>query len=126
MEHHPQIAALLHDWSTAEAANDATALEPLLTDDFTAVGPRGFVLDRDQWLDRYRSQSLDNTTFTLRRPATRVHGDTAVTIAEQNNQASFQGHDASGQYRATLITVRTADRWQLAGVHLSPLTAPSN
>jgi uncharacterized protein (TIGR02246 family) len=123
---HPQISALLSEWSAAEAANDAAALESLLADDFTAVGPRGFVLDRGQWLDRYRSQSLRNTAFALHQPTTRIHGDTALTIAEQHQQATFQGHDASGSFRATLIAVRSEGRWELAGVHLSPITGPAN
>jgi uncharacterized protein (TIGR02246 family) len=121
-----EIVALLEDWTAAEAANDAEALDRLLTDDFTAVGPRGFVLDRSQWLDRYRTQGLSNTAFTLDDPATRIHGDSAVTVARQRQQASFQGHDASGEFRATLVAVRAGNRWQLTGIHLSPMAGPQN
>jgi uncharacterized protein (TIGR02246 family) len=126
MEDHPQLTALLHDWSAAEAANDAASMERLITDDFAAVGPRGFVLDRQAWLDRYRSSSLKISRFELREPAARVYGDTALTIVEQQQEATFEGHDASGRFRATFIAVRTDGRWRFAGVHLSSLAGPQS
>ena len=58
---------LMDRWVSAERGNDATALEPLLTDDFGAVGPAGFRLDRDGWLSRYRSGDLFNDAFEWRR-----------------------------------------------------------
>jgi uncharacterized protein (TIGR02246 family) len=125
MAHHEKIAALLEDWAAAEAGNDPTALEPLLTEDFTAVGPKGFVLDRRQWLERYQSQALRNAAFTLHEQAIRLHRDTALAIARQAQRASYQGHDASGEFRITVVAVQADDGWQIAGVHLSPIAAPT-
>jgi|SRR5882724_3678411 len=125
MAHREEIVALLEDWAAAEAGNDTTALEPLLTEDFTAVGPRGFVLDRRQWLERYQSQALHNTAFTIHEPAIRLRHDTALAIARQAQQASYQGHDASGEFRLTVVAVHADNGWQIAGIHLSPTAAPT-
>jgi hypothetical protein len=38
------IGSFLTGWARAEPAGDASALGPLLTGDFTAVGPLGFIL----------------------------------------------------------------------------------
>jgi len=46
--------------------------------------------------------------------------------AEQQNDAqetSFRGGDNSGRFRLTLVAVRPADRWLVAGVHIGPLQA---
>lgn len=45
-------------WADAERRGDVEALDALLTDDFSAVGPYGFVLDKKRWLDRYVSGGL--------------------------------------------------------------------
>jgi uncharacterized protein (TIGR02246 family) len=125
MDHTEKIAALLEDWVQAEAGNDASALEPLLTGDFTAVGPRGFVLDREQWLERYRSRALRNTTFAVHEPAIRLHRTAALVIARQVQEADYQGHDASGEFRISLVAVQADGGWRIAGIHLSPTTAPT-
>jgi hypothetical protein len=38
--------------AAAETEADAAALGELATDDFMLVGPLGFVLDKEQWIDR--------------------------------------------------------------------------
>lgn len=38
-------------------------------------------------------------------------------------QTSFRGGDNSGRFRLTLVAVRPADRWLVAGVHIGPLQA---
>ena len=42
-------------WSQAEMGADTDTLEAISTSDFMLVGPLGFVLDKQQWLDSYRS-----------------------------------------------------------------------
>ena len=44
-------------WAAAESTGDAGALADLVTDDFRVVGPVGFMLDRQQYLARYRAGS---------------------------------------------------------------------
>ena len=61
---------LTQRWVHAEIDGDVPALEGLVTDDVTLVGPLGFVLDRAQWLDRYRSGDL--STRSLRWEDTRI------------------------------------------------------
>ena len=52
---HNEIRELGRRWADAEQRGDADALSALAVEDFTLVGPLGFVLDKQQWLDRYRS-----------------------------------------------------------------------
>ena len=59
-----QIHDLGSRWVDAELAADVQALDTLATDDFRLVGPFGFVLDKQQWLDRYRSGDLATTVLT--------------------------------------------------------------
>lgn len=45
-------------WANAELRGDGDALNNLLADDFSGVGPLGFLLNKEQWLARFRSGDL--------------------------------------------------------------------
>ena len=45
-----QIHELGRQWAEAEQRGDTAALDAMTTDDFTLIGPVGFVLERDQSL----------------------------------------------------------------------------
>ena len=55
---HAEILALGARWADAEQHGDTATLDELSVTDFRLVGPFGFVLDKAQWLDRYRSGTL--------------------------------------------------------------------
>ncbi len=83
----------------------------------------GFVLDKQQWLERYRTGDLITSALTWDEVTVRSYGDTALAIGRHTQQASYRGQPSDGQFRATHIAVRTAGRWQLAGIQLSPIGA---
>ncbi len=118
---HSDIEELSFLWANAERNNDATALDELLAKDFTAVGPLGFVLTRVQWLERYREAAFVNEQFEWTINGVRSYGDSAVLIGVQNQTAAYRGHPSNGEFRVTQIVIRNDGRWQLAGLHLSPL-----
>ena len=97
---------------------DAAALDTLLAPDFMAVGPRGFVLDRAQWLERYGS-GLHNSAFSWDDVQVRDFGETAIAIGIQDQRATYQGNDASGRFRISHVFVRRDDQWRIAHIQLS-------
>jgi ketosteroid isomerase-like protein len=114
------VLALVDEWARAELNMDSRALDGLLADDFVGIGPYGFLLTREQWVQRYESGVLKQQAFALEDPAVRLYGDTAVVIGSQNQRTTHQGNDVSGRFRATLVAVRNGGEWRLAGLHLSP------
>ncbi len=117
------VLELLDRWAAAEQANDATALESVLAADFAGVGPAGFVLTREQWLVRF-GNGLHNDAFAVEEPQVREFGDAAAVIAVLAQQTRFAGQDNSGRFRLSLLVVREADQWRLAGVHIGLLQPP--
>jgi ketosteroid isomerase-like protein len=118
-----QVGALIEQWAAAERSGDTDALAALTTDDFTLVGPLGFVLDRTQWLDRYRGGGFVThaLSWNAATASVRGHGDAAIAIGLLEQQAEYQGHPANGRFRVTHIAVRGDSGWRLAGMHLSPV-----
>lgn len=109
-------------WAGAELRGDTEALAALLTDDFHAVGPRGFPLDKGQWLERYDSGALVHDAFDWEDVEVRRHGDGAVALGIQSQQSVYEGRDMDGFFRVTQYLTSAPDgRWRLAALHLSPI-----
>ncbi len=129
-----RLAALVAALSRAEADGDAQRLEGVLSPDFTGVGPAGFVLRRNQWMQRF-ANGLVNDSFELAELDWRIHEGVAVGIGIQRQRTSYQGHRNDGEFRVSLIAVpaRGVEKagaggsddggWLLLGVHLSPIMA---
>ena len=115
------VSALIADLAAAQLAGDVDRLAALLTADFTLVGPLGYVVERDSWLEQYRSGALKQSALALEEPRVRGYDGAAVVIANQVQTTTYQGRDASGAFRVTLIAVPGGDRWRLAGMRLSPM-----
>ncbi|MFC0432892.1 nuclear transport factor 2 family protein [Kutzneria buriramensis] len=119
------VEELENRWAKAEVDADVATLDELSTADFTLVGPFGFVLDKQQWLDRYRTGDLVTSELDWRDRLVRELGDTALVIGVHAQQAAYKGTPADGQFRATHISVRTDHGWRFAGMHLSPIGLPA-
>jgi len=112
------IHAFLSQWTNAERAGEAETLATLLTDDFTGVGPLGFVLPRSAWLDRYR-QGLAYEQFSLEEIQIRLYGEHAVVTARNNACGTYQGQPLPEALRATLVIAPNSGAVRLAAIHMS-------
>jgi ketosteroid isomerase-like protein len=111
-------------WAEAEVAQDVTVLDSMAHKDFILVGPLGFILDKTQWLDRYRNGDLVTSALNWRDTQVRVFGDCAVVVGVHDQEAAYRGQPNNGQFRATRILVHSDDVWRLVGIHMSPIAAP--
>jgi hypothetical protein len=119
-----EVQRLLERLTQAERAGDIAALDGLTAGDFTLVGPLGFVLTKEQWLDRYRSGALTTEALSWQPDTVRRHNDTAIVIGTQDQHARYQGHPVHGRFRATHVLLHLDARWRLASTHLSPIGEP--
>jgi hypothetical protein len=111
-------------WASAERSGDAAALEAVLHQEFLGVGPFGFVLDREQWTDRYRSGDLQHRSFTFTPDMDpRRFGGVAIVVGTQEQQGTHQGRPIDGAFRVSLVLVGEAD-WRVAAIHLSLRNPP--
>jgi ketosteroid isomerase-like protein len=116
-----ELQELGREWAAAEVRGDVSALATMLADDFVGVGPLGFTLTKEQWLDRHRSGDLVYEEITWEDVDVRVHDCAAVAISLQTQRARYRGHPVDGRLRATQIYITAGDRWQIEGVQLSSL-----
>jgi Domain of unknown function (DUF4440) len=113
--------ALFARWIDAEARGDAVTLDALLNADFRGDSPHGYVLTKQEWLERYRCGDLVNGAFCWEDTHVKVHADTVYARGIQAQKASYRGEDWSGRFRATLVAVRQGGRWSIVNLQLSEL-----
>jgi len=120
-----EVKALSRRWAEAELAGDADWLDNLLLDDFVAVGPRGELLTREQWLARHRSGKVRYQQFNWGELHVRVHHDTAIVLGCEQTHATWDGRatTTSPALRVLQVFVRLDDRWRMAAIQHSPLVA---
>ena len=119
-----QIRGFGTRWAEAEQRADTETLETMAVDGFRLVGPLGFVLDKTQWLNRFRG-GLVMKSLSWDEVDVREFGDTAIAIGVHTQEGTHQGNPVNGKFRATHVLVRDGGQWRLAGIHLSPVGGPS-
>jgi ketosteroid isomerase-like protein len=119
-----RILELTAAWVDAELRADTDALRAMLHDDFVGVGPLGFMLPKPAWIGRHHSGDLEYQSLSLSDTSVRHFGDTAIVIAAQHQQATYQGRPVPGdQFRITMVIVGDGEP-RIAGIQLSPIAAP--
>lgn len=120
-----QLEQLAADWAIAELYGDATFLGSALAGDLVGVGPRGFTLTKEQWLQRHKARSLRYESFRLDELSVHLYGDAAIMVCRQTAKEVYEDengrYDIQEQFRATLVFVIPQERWLLAGLQLSPI-----
>jgi ketosteroid isomerase-like protein len=107
-----ETSELAEDWARAELDGDVSSLGEILSDDFVAVGPRGFMLTKVQWIARHETGILRYGSFGLDEMQVRGFGHAAIVVCRQTAAGVYE--DANGRYdiderfRATLVFVDQA------------------
>ncbi len=127
-EQNANLEGLARDWAKAELEADTDFLGRTLADDFVAVGPRGFMLTKEQWLMRHASGNLTYQSLALDEVAIRNYGGAAVLTARQSSDAIYEDgdrrHEMHDDFRITMIFAPTGGGASIVGLQLSPIAGP--
>lgn len=104
----------------AELMADQDTLRELIAEDFQSIGPKGFVLNKEQWIGRhghFTYHELNTSEVDVRR-----YGDhTAIVRNVQRNRATYQGEESVVATRVSQVWVHHAGSWRLVAIQFSPL-----
>lgn len=73
-----EIKHLADVWTAAELRGDRAFIEKSLADDFIGIGPLGFLLNKQQWLERHQSDGLKYETLNLDEVQVRAYSGVAI------------------------------------------------
>ena len=116
------LAKLGENLRRAELLGDVVVLGDVLAPDFRGIGPRGFILTKEDWLAKHRTGDLKYEAFERSEMTVRTYGDAAIMTSRESTKAFYKGREVpGGDHRATHVFVRQEGRWRLAGIQLSPI-----
>ena len=76
-----EIKALLTRFAEAQRVANVDELSGLLTDDFKLVGPLGFIVPKQEWLEKFRTGMLQIQSLEWDQIEIRTHADAYFAIA---------------------------------------------
>lgn len=114
-----EVIAVQNRFDEAELHADRATLHELIAEDFRSIGPKGFVLDKQQWIDRhdrFQYHELHTSDMEVHR-----YGDAAIVRNLQTNHASYDDQQVRLRVRVSQVWVKQDGRWQIAGIQFSPM-----
>ncbi|GHO84067.1 nuclear transport factor 2 family protein [Dictyobacter formicarum] len=119
-----EVRRLADAWTAAELRGDTAFLEQTLTEDFIGIGPLGFLLTKQEWLERHRSSELKYNVHTLDEVKVRGYDEAAILVGRLTQEATYRGNPVNTQMRTTLVFVCQDGQWHLAGLHFCNIGQP--
>ena len=122
LERSAELNQIIDQWVVAQRNGDAAYLTNLVTDDFVAIGPRGFLLTKAQWLDGFETGKLKYNYLNWSEPQIRTYGETAIVTGHVRQKTRFDGGpEMVIDLRVTTVFVKQQGAWKLAHAQYSPI-----
>ncbi|HZC26416.1 MAG TPA: nuclear transport factor 2 family protein [Actinopolymorphaceae bacterium] len=109
--------------NTALMDGDAEELERLVATDCRIVGPKGFIVAKDEWINVHSSGVYELVFLRTVQSEVISYGDAAVRCDVQHSKCIYKGQDISGEYRVLSVWVRKDSSWQLAAIQYTAMPA---
>ena len=121
-----EISRLLERFADAQRLADLDALSELLTDDFKLVGPLGFVVPKQLWLEQFRTGALQIDSLEWDEVDIRAYAyaNLALAVGKLTQAGTYAQNRSDGQFRVTVIAIGHGTTWQLTGAHYSAIAPP--
>jgi hypothetical protein len=124
------------DFHAALLRGDAPVLEAIVADECRIIGPKGFFIDRDEWIGTHQDSDYEQVRLESRDVELQAYGDTVIRWEVQDSRCLFKGETIDGLFRVTQVWVRQAaaqqrgaeqpeaGRWRLAALQYTAVPTP--
>ena len=106
---------------TALIERDTAALKALVDPDCRIVGPKGFLIDTDEWIGVHTSGIYEQVALEQLEADVVVHGDSAVRCEIQRSECTFQGETITGLFRVMSLWQQRGGDWRMVGVQYTAM-----
>ena len=107
-----ELTALDQEWTQAGVKGDASILERVLADDYSAANALGKSITKAEAIADLKSGATKLDTNTADNYNVRVFGDTAVMTHDGVRTGRREGKAFTERYRSLHVFVRRGGRWQ--------------
>jgi ketosteroid isomerase-like protein len=116
-----QIIALEREWQKATLADDISAMDKLLSDDYLGITATGQVLTKTQQLDRMREHKLMLTRLDTSETKIKLIGNIAIVTCLAQVEGISGDEPLHGDYRYTRVYQRVSGgSWRVTNFEITP------
>jgi hypothetical protein len=101
---------------------DFAALHELVVDDCRIVGPKGFIVAKDEWIDVHASGVYEQVLLETVVSEVLEHAETVIRSDIQRSECVYRDEHVDGLFRVLSVWVRTAGHWQLAATQYTAIS----
>jgi ketosteroid isomerase-like protein len=105
------VKQLENDWADAAKAADTDKLGQILADDWSGIGPDGKTIDKQAYLEGYKSGKSKTESFDMGTVNVKVMGNVAVAQGSDTEKSTTDGKDSSGKYAWMDVFAKRDGKW---------------
>ena len=118
-----QIVALEQQWQQAMLANDVSAMDNLLSDDYLGISATGEVFTKAQQLDHMRDRQFVITGLETSDRKIKLVGNIAIVTSLAQVEGTIDNQTLHGLYRYTRVYQRLPGGiWKITNFEGTPIT----
>lgn len=113
------IQNLQHAFDQAELEGDRATLHHLLADDFVSIGPKGYLLNKEEWINRhdhFTYRALDVSDLDIR-----LYSNAAIVRNIQKNKATYKNENVELTVRVSQVWINQNGNWRIVAIQFSTL-----
>jgi hypothetical protein len=87
------LRQLQDDFHAALLRGDAGVLDSMVADECRIIGPKGYFIDRDEWIGTHKDSDYEQVRLESRDVELRMYGNTAIRWEGSGLALRLQGRD---------------------------------
>jgi hypothetical protein len=103
--------------------SDRSTLEALVAPDAVIIGPKGFLIDRETWLQAHEESTYRQVRLDMTETGIVAADAGAVRVDVVDSECLYHGETITGRYRVAQAWVRRDGAWQLASIQYTPIAS---
>ncbi len=107
-----QLKQLEHEWTEAQKAGDTAKMSTFIADDWSAFGPDGTKMTKQQYLATFTSGDQKYESVEVGDLDVLVSGDIGIVQGSDNEKSAYKGKDTSGKYVWMDVFQKKNGKWQ--------------
>ncbi len=112
-------------YDVATLHNDGDWFQRMFADDYISYGPRGEVVNKEQYIRDLVSRDLVWDSVAAKDITIRIYGNTAIAAGRFFGKGKFKGTPLDERQRFTSVLIKRDGRWLIVAEHCSNL-APAD